>query len=960
VSVLTIRLFGAPQVAVDGRPLITDTRKAIALLAYLAVTRQPQTRDGLATLLWPELNQSKARAALRRTLSTLNAAGPLPWLRVEREQVTLFSDDSVFCDVHRFEQCAAACPPDDRAPCATCRPLLEEAAALYHGDFLAGFTLRDSAAFDDWPFFQAESYRNNLARVLETLVRCTAAAHDLPAAIAHARRHLALDPLHEPAHRQLMLLYAWDDQRAAALRQYQECARIFDAELGVPPLEETTALYTALLNHQTPPRLTPAPPLAPATARSRPIEVMVPPLVGREHEWTALQAAYQTAGDRGCLVVIEGEAGVGKSALAAAFAEAQARQGAPLLTAVGYPGEATLAYAPLSMLFQRAAAEPTLHARLAALDPTILAEVGRLQPALLAWTSAGLAPPPDPLAAQTRFFAGLAQAIFALLAGDPPGILLLDDIHCADSATLDWLTYFARRLGAQRVCVVLVWRTDEAPAVHRLRQLVAESARQGAAAVIKLDRLPPAAVARWVAQALPAHSAEDHALAERLYAETEGLPFFVAEYLDMLARRQVDDSRAVWRAPGSVREFLYARLAPLTEVARQVLAAAAVIGRSFQVDAVTAASGRSDEEALAALEELLALRLVVEADGDRLDFAHTQLRQVVYDDLTQLRRRLLHRRVADALATAARRSGGEENAAGVLTHHYQLGGEDDRAAHFAFVAGEQARHVYANRAAIAYFESALALGVPAASAAHAHLGDLYTLCGEYGRAEQAYMAALAAATADQRADLEQRFGRLCERLGDAAAAERHFAAADQLLPPAATGARAHLLTDWSLTLARSHDLPAAMRLAAAGLAAATDAGDHAALARSHTLLALLARRQGNLAQALAAAEAGLAAARSQPDPGILAAALNSVALVHNDNGAPAAAIPLVEEALAEVVRMGDRHREAALRNTLADLHHSCGQDNQAMAQLKQAVVIFAEIGGEAGGENAEIWMLREW
>jgi hypothetical protein len=58
--------------------------------------------------------------------------------------------------------------------------------------------------------------------------------------------------------------------------------------------------------------------------------------------------------------------------------------------------------------------------------------------------------------------------------------------------------------------------------------------------------------------------------------------------------------------------------------------------------------------------------------------------------------------------------------------------------------------------------------------------------------------------------------------------------------------------------------------------------------------------------------------------------------------------------------MGDRHREAALRNTLADLHHSCGQDNQAMAQLKQAVVIFAEIGGEAGGENAEIWMLREW
>ena len=150
---LTIQLFGAPQAAIDGNPLITDTRKAIALLAYLAVTRQPQTRDALATLLWPELDQSKARAALRRTLSVLSAAGPLPWLRVEREQVALINDADLICDVHRFAACVAACPPDERLPCADCRATLETAAALYHGDFLAGFTLRDSAAFDDWQFF---------------------------------------------------------------------------------------------------------------------------------------------------------------------------------------------------------------------------------------------------------------------------------------------------------------------------------------------------------------------------------------------------------------------------------------------------------------------------------------------------------------------------------------------------------------------------------------------------------------------------------------------------------------------------------------------------------------------------------------------------------------------------------------------------------------------------------------
>ena len=123
----------------------------------------------------------------------------------------------------------------------------------------------------------------------------------------------------------------------------------------------------------------------------------------------------------------------------------------------------------------------------------------------------------------------------------------------------------------------------------------------------------------------------------------------------------------------------------------------------------------------------------------------------------------------------ARRSGAEESAAGALAHHYALGGETRQAAHFAFVAGEQARRVYANRAALGYFEQALALGTPDRCAAHTHLGDLHTLLGEYGRAQQAYALASTLCAADQRADLEQRLGRLYERLGDGTAAAHHFA-----------------------------------------------------------------------------------------------------------------------------------------------------------------------------------------
>ena len=133
---------------------------------------------------------------------------------------------------------------------------------------MAGFSLRDSPAFDDWQFFQAESLRRELAGVLGRLSHVFSVQGDFEAGITHARRWLALDPLHEPAHRQLMLLYAWAGQRAAALRQYREAVRVFDQELSVAPLGETTALYEAILENHLP--LPPKQTAAAAAPRGRP------------------------------------------------------------------------------------------------------------------------------------------------------------------------------------------------------------------------------------------------------------------------------------------------------------------------------------------------------------------------------------------------------------------------------------------------------------------------------------------------------------------------------------------------------------------------------------------------------------------------------------------------------------------------------------------------------------------
>jgi DNA-binding SARP family transcriptional activator len=259
---MAIYLLGPPRIELDGEPVQISRRKVVALLAYLAVTGTPHSRDVLATLLWPERSQSRARAYLRRALSELNRTLGEGFLTIDRETVALrmAQPDSgraqldsrslqLWLDVDRFRERLAAGethghPTSEQ--CSNCFSTLTEAVALYNDDFMTGFTLRDSPEFDEWQFFQSEALRDELARALERLARWHGIQEEYDRAIAYARRWLALDPLQEAVHRRLMVLYAGSGQRNAALRQYGECERLLNEELGVPPEEETTALYETL------------------------------------------------------------------------------------------------------------------------------------------------------------------------------------------------------------------------------------------------------------------------------------------------------------------------------------------------------------------------------------------------------------------------------------------------------------------------------------------------------------------------------------------------------------------------------------------------------------------------------------------------------------------------------------------------------------------------------------------
>jgi predicted ATPase/DNA-binding SARP family transcriptional activator len=246
---LSITLFGIPQIKRGNEPVSIQRRKDLALLIYLVVTSQPHSRDTLAALFWQDKSQSLARSNLRKSLSRLKALLGQDSLLGSQDQIVLNPELPVHLDVREFQvryqqfRDHHGRNPGRPVLCAACQKSVEEAAVLYQADFLEGFSLADSPVFDEWQFFQFEGLRQNLAEMLEQLAKQYLERGEFSGAITSCRRWLALDRLHEPAHRQLILLYALNGQPEAAKRQFEECTRLLAEELHTEPEPETLQLF---------------------------------------------------------------------------------------------------------------------------------------------------------------------------------------------------------------------------------------------------------------------------------------------------------------------------------------------------------------------------------------------------------------------------------------------------------------------------------------------------------------------------------------------------------------------------------------------------------------------------------------------------------------------------------------------------------------------------------------------
>lgn len=324
---LRIQLLGAPQITLNDEPISVDTRKAVALLAYLAMTQQAHRRSSLTVLLWPESDQQRGRTALRRTLAALNKAIGKEWLEADRTSIALNVDllqtGRLWIDLFALRARLTAVSQTDDIP--TMLPLLEEASALHHGSFMEGFGLSDSPGFDDWQFFEREQVNQEITAVWSQLIECYIAQGQYDDAIPLARQWVALDPLFEQPQLLLMQLYAWADQRTVALRQYDEYVALLEEELGIEPQAETTAVYEQIRQKQLAPPASATPPPTPepepktvAAAPPLPsrnnLPLIATPFVGRKREKETIQ---ERLADEACrLFTIIGPGGIGKTRLA--------------------------------------------------------------------------------------------------------------------------------------------------------------------------------------------------------------------------------------------------------------------------------------------------------------------------------------------------------------------------------------------------------------------------------------------------------------------------------------------------------------------------------------------------------------------------------------------------------------------------------------------------------------------
>lgn len=757
----SIYLLGAFSVKSHGASApLKLRRKTRALLAYLAATGQAHNRQTLADLFCTDT--ADPLGALRSILSRLRrhlgpdallTDGSAVWLN----QVAGWVDCLAFAQVLEADLGAHS---------------LETLAAtidLYQSEFLTDISGSSSTAFEFWLLHERARYRQLYERGLAALITRLITQGDLAEAIRRAQTLARQNPLREEAHARLIWLYGRTGQREAALAQYEQCRVLLHRELAVEPAPELQALRDEIVVGE----LSRAYTLPAAVAQ--PVFVAQPGgnFVGRAAEMARLRQVWQAVGPGYSRVaILVAAAGMGKSRLVREFARTLPE--AEFLVGECYESARTLSYAPWLDLLEAWAARLDT-AVLERLSPSAAGYLTRLLPALARRLPRQRRAEPPAGGELTRLFTAVSE--FLLELHQTPLLIFLDDLQWADEASLQLFHFLSRRSPPGKVLFIGAYRPEETGDTPALQLLVSDMQRRSPLQ-LSLPPLDKEAITQLAGQLWPGLlPADQPQVADTLLRATGGNPLFVAEILRELAPLTV--APPVLPVPPSASELIQRRLNRLPGSGRQVVEAMAILDGPATPAQAQQASGRSQEETAAAIDQALRHGLLQPHPATTApcyDFAHDLIRQAVVAQLSPVRRQLLHRRATAALEPAGA-------PAATLAYHWQMAGDMAKEGHYAALAGEQAAAVYNNEEAARYLARAISLTNDPAQRVGLmrRQGEVLQLLGRYQEAGALYEQALALAetAADRRAAAACRvaLARLARLKGDYAAATNWLAQA---------------------------------------------------------------------------------------------------------------------------------------------------------------------------------------
>jgi DNA-binding SARP family transcriptional activator len=914
--VVELELLGRFSITLAGRPLeaVRGSRQE-ALVALLALNRgTPLARQQVAATLWPESSDPQALTNLRRELHLLRRALPEAddVLAVAGRNVEWRAAGPSRLDVEAFEAAA-------RRGLAGDATALEEAARRYRGPLLP-------TCYDDWIGSERDRLHATFVDVTDALIGRHEERGEHRRAIELLRTRIRLDPLDERQYRRLMRVAARAGERSTALQAYHACVTKLRRELGVEPSVETRRVYERLLEgadvqggdgaaERSPGierRAAASATIGPSVpAATMPASAPAPPLVGRTLERAALADALADANRMGPrLVALRGEAGIGKTRLLEELVRGAVARGHSTAYTRSYAAEGALAYAPIADWLRADAIRPALDT----LDAVWLTELARLVPDLQAAHPRLERPAAMTESWQrTRLFEAVGRAIEA---APTPLVLVLDDVQWADTDTLEALT-FALRSDAVGLLLALGIRAEEERPNHALASLLRDLRRRDRLLELELSPLSEAETAELAAEAVGAELPPD--VRSRLFDETEGHPLYVLEIARGGAAALADRTAGAdgLRVPPRMQALIASRLGRLSEDAIGVVELAATIGRAFTFELLEAASDLEAPALARAVDELWQQQIVAERALNSYDFTHDRIREVAYARTGPVRRRLLHRRIAQALVVL--HAADLDLVSGQIATHHDAAGLVADAIDWYERAAEVARRVSANAEALAHLRRAIALlaATPAGSDRDRRELGLQRSLGPAIVADRGY------ATGEFGAALE-RVLELAERIDDREAAAY---ALDGL-------ASAHYVRS---------ELAAALETGRRSLVLATDhpellTGCEATVGGTLVALGELGSGIAHFEAAVRAYLPGRSYLPTGIDPGVHAMAWESHALWLA--GWPVRAIARSDEALALAARSGPH--SLALANAYAAMLLQFDGDEEGMAELASGALELCE------------------